>query len=186
MTHEPELAIERDAPTLDTAAKRALIESELRKDASRSDREIARAVGNGICHKTVGAARERLGLANSPVGNAEASQPVTNRHGVTLSPELFPILNAAKRTGEKKFNPFDPDDDCLVAPERLGLACFVNTRDNVVIANGNVRDGIDEMVQIHPADLDGLILRLREIQSEIRDGVYLRDDDADDDAAGGS
>ena len=104
---------------------------------------------------------------------------------MTLSPELFPILNAAKRTGEKKFNPFDPEDDCLIAPERLGLACFINTRDNVVIANGNVRDGIDEMVQIAPADLDALISRLSEIQSEIRDGVYLRDDDEEPDATAG-
>jgi hypothetical protein len=113
--------IERTTETelpLDTAAKRALIETELRKDAGRSDREIARIVG--CDHKTVGSARERLGIA-SPLGNSAPSQTVTNRHGVTLSPELFPILNATARTGEKKFNPFDPDDDCLVAPERLGL-----------------------------------------------------------------
>src|SRR5713101_3948209 len=172
---------EAESP-LDTAAKRALIETELRKDAGRSDREIARVIG--CDHKTVGSARERLGIA-SPLGNAAPSQSVTNRHGVTLSPELFPILNAAARTGEKKFNAFDPDDDCLVAPERLGLACFVNTRDNIVIANGNVRDGIDEMVQVNPADLDALIVRLRDIQSEIRDGVYLRDDQPDDTAGEG-
>jgi hypothetical protein len=164
--------------------KRELIEDALRTDPKKSDRAIAKTFG--VDHKTVGAARARLGLINSPVGNAGASQTVTKRHAVTVSPELFPILNAAKRTGEKKFNPFDPDDDCLIAPERLGLACFVNTRDNIVIANGNVRDGIDEMVQIHPADLDTLISRLREIQSEIRDGVYLRDDDDPDAAAGGS
>jgi hypothetical protein len=51
--------IERTTETelpLDTAAKRALIESELRKDSSRSDREIARIVG--CDHKTVGSARE--------------------------------------------------------------------------------------------------------------------------------
>jgi hypothetical protein len=168
---------------LDTAGKRAVIESELRKDPQRSDRKIAEAVGHGVDHKTIGAARARLGIA-TPLGNAAASQTVTNRHGVTLSPDLFPILNAAKRTGEKKFNPFDPNDDCLIAPERLGLACFVNTRDNIVIANGNVRDGIDEMVQINPTDLDALIGRLREIQSEIRDGIYLRDDDEPDDAVG--
>ncbi len=44
-------------PNLDTAAKRALIETELRADPSRSDRKIAEAIGHGICHKTVGAAR---------------------------------------------------------------------------------------------------------------------------------
>jgi hypothetical protein len=185
MSEVLELNIEE--PKLDTAAKRALIEAELRKDASRSDHEIARVVGNKICHKTVAAARARLRIA-LPLGNSAPSQSVTNRHGVTLSPDLFPILNAAARTGEKKFNPFDPDDDCLVAPERLGLACFVNTRNNIVIANGNLRDGIDEMVQINPLDLDALISRLREIQSEIRDGAYLRDDDPDepDATAGGS
>jgi hypothetical protein len=180
-------AIERPAGELQfeqQPSKRELVEAALRADPRKSDRAIAKPLN--VDHKTVGAARMRLGLVNSPVGNAAASPSVTNRHGVTLSPELFPILNAAKRTGEKKFNPFDPDDDCLVAPERLGLACFVNTRDNIVIANGNVRDGIDEMVQINPVDLDGLISRLREIQSEIRDGVYLCDYDEPDAAASGS
>jgi hypothetical protein len=59
---------------LDTAAKRALIESELRKAAGRSDREIARVVG--CDHKTVGSARERLGLA-FPLGN---SPPTPTEH----------------------------------------------------------------------------------------------------------
>jgi hypothetical protein len=63
---------------LDTAAKRSLIEAELRKDAGRSDRAIAQAVGNGICHKTVGAHRERLGLA-SPLGNSQPT-PTEHRH----------------------------------------------------------------------------------------------------------
>jgi hypothetical protein len=58
---------------LDTAAKRSLIEAELRKDAGRSDRAIADALNNGdkngICHKTVAAHRKRLGIA-SPMGNS--------------------------------------------------------------------------------------------------------------------
>jgi hypothetical protein len=61
---------------LDTAAKRALIESELRKDSSRSDREIARIVG--CDHKTVGTARERLGI-DSPLGNSAAPTPTQFR-----------------------------------------------------------------------------------------------------------
>jgi len=178
---------------LDTAAKRALIESELRKDPSRTDREIERVLNNGnkngICHKTVGAHRRRLGLAspgNSPAAKMTAGDVVgtvanaLSKAGLDPSdPKLFPILTAAARTNEKKFNPFDPnpadpDDLCLVAPERLGLACFVNTRNNVVIANGNERDGIDEMVQVNPADLETLIRRLGEIASEFRDGCYSR------------
>jgi hypothetical protein len=146
---------------LDTAAKRALIESELRKDGSRSDREIAeviKAAAHGTCdHKTVGTVRRKI--ANSPAA-------------------LFPILAAAAaRDEKKKFNPFDPkpadpDDLCLIAPERLGLACFVNTRNNICICNGNMRDGIDEMVQIAATDIPALISRLREIQSEFDDGQY--------------
>jgi hypothetical protein len=55
---------------LDTAAKRALIESELQKDAGRSDREIARIIG--CDHKTVSARRREMGLA-PPLGNSPAS-----------------------------------------------------------------------------------------------------------------
>jgi hypothetical protein len=72
-----ELSPEREAP-LDTAAKRTLIEAELRKDSGRTNREIARVVGNGICHKTVGVARERLGIA-SPLGNSPPT-PTEHRH----------------------------------------------------------------------------------------------------------
>jgi hypothetical protein len=171
-----------ELPLVELPTKRELVVEELRTNPNRSDREIGRICS--VDHKTVAAHRKRLGIA-APLGT---NSPPLSPSGVTLDPALFPILNAATRTGEKKFNPFDPDDDCLVAPERLGLACFVNTRDNIVIANGNVRDGIDEMVQINPVDLEGLISRLREIQSEIRDGVYLRDDDEGepDTAAGGS
>src|SRR5882724_13323332 len=90
MEHEPELVLERDVPALialDTAAKRGLIESELRKDASRSDRAIAQAVGNKICHKTVGAHRERLGIA-SPLGNSPPT-PTEQRHMLIASCKDF-------------------------------------------------------------------------------------------------
>jgi hypothetical protein len=173
------------APSANTiAAKRALIESELQKDASRSDREIARIVG--CDHKTVGTARAKFS-PKAGIGDHVAATPgdVTGIIAHALSsagldpsdPSLFPILTAAAQRNEKKFNPFDPkpdnpDDLCLIAPERLGLACFVNTRNNVVIANGNMRDGIDEMVQLHAADIPALISRLREIQSEFEDGQY--------------
>lgn len=67
---------------LSNAAKRDLIAAELRKDAGRSDREIARTVGHGIDHKTVAATRERLGIA-TPLGN---SQPTaTERRSMLIA-----------------------------------------------------------------------------------------------------
>src|SRR5438270_10933886 len=63
---------------LDTAAKRALIETELRKNPQLADREIARRVG--CDHKTVGSARERLGIG-SPLGNSpQAPTPTEFRN----------------------------------------------------------------------------------------------------------
>ena len=161
------------------ASKRTLIEAALREDPKKSDRAIAKALG--VDHKTVGSVRGQLAAGNSPVGNpAASSDEVVGLIARTLAsngldpsdPTLFPILTAAANRKEKEFNPFDPKDDCLIAPERLGLACFVNTRNNVVIANGNERDGIDEMVQVAPSDLPTLIRRLGEIQSEFADGDY--------------
>jgi hypothetical protein len=88
MNDQAELTIDRDVPTLDTAGKRALIEAELRKDAGRPDREIARVVGNGICHKTVGAHRERLGIA-SPLGNFTPPTPTEHRQMLIDAAEDF-------------------------------------------------------------------------------------------------
>jgi hypothetical protein len=51
------LELTGDDPKLDTASKRALIETELRKDASRSDREIGRVCG--VDGKTVSAVRAK-------------------------------------------------------------------------------------------------------------------------------
>src|ERR1700694_3737906 len=85
-----------ELPLVELPTKRELIEDALRTDPQKSDRAIAKSLG--VDHKTVGAARARLGV-NSPAGKPPASQSVTNRNGVTLSPELFPILNAAPRTG---------------------------------------------------------------------------------------
>jgi hypothetical protein len=85
MTLEPELAIERDVPQLDTAAKRALIEKELRNAASRSDREIARIVG--CDHKTVAARRREMGIAD-PLGNSPPT-PTDRRNMLIAGAEDF-------------------------------------------------------------------------------------------------
>jgi hypothetical protein len=87
MDHEPELAIDRDVPKLDTAGKRALIEKELRENPQRSNHAIARAVGHDICHKTVGAHRTRLGIA-SPLGNFPPT-PTEQRHMLIKGCEDF-------------------------------------------------------------------------------------------------
>jgi hypothetical protein len=72
------LELTAEEPKLDTASKRALIESELRENPQRSDRDIARVVG--CDHKTVGAARERLGIA-TPLGNSpQPPTPTEQRH----------------------------------------------------------------------------------------------------------
>jgi hypothetical protein len=83
---------------IDTATKRSLIEAELRNDATRSDREIARVVG--CDHKTVGAARERLGIA-SPLGNSpppsdQADVSVAFPHGkVSMPPDVATVVQRA-------------------------------------------------------------------------------------------
>lgn len=58
---------ETTLPLVEMPTKRDLITEELRTNPTRSDREIARVVG--CDHKTVGAARERMGIA-SPLGNS--------------------------------------------------------------------------------------------------------------------
>jgi hypothetical protein len=74
LQEKPELAFEEPKPSV--AEKRAAIESELRENPQRSDREISRLVG--CDHKTVSAVRARLGIA-SPLGNSPPS-PTERRH----------------------------------------------------------------------------------------------------------
>ena len=87
---------------IDTAAKRVRIESELQKGAGRSDREIARIVG--CDHKTVGSARDRLGIA-SPLGNSPPS-PTERRHMLIAGAEdlnkLYPPGPAEATTAEEQ------------------------------------------------------------------------------------
>jgi hypothetical protein len=75
---------------LDTAAKRALIESELRKDAGRSDREIGRVCG--VDGKTVSATRAKLAgrAENSPQPRPTAEERVDGaiaKDAVKLAPD---------------------------------------------------------------------------------------------------
>jgi hypothetical protein len=159
-------------------SKRARIEAELRTNSQRSDREIARVLGDGICHKTVGTARTRLGIAFT-VGNSPAA-PATLE---AKTDQAMALINATlhKPPPKPRFNPFDPKEDCMVAAERHGVAVFVNPRNCVVIANGNVRDGIDEIVQVSFVDLPALIAKLQELHTEYLNGLWTPDPYPDDD-----
>jgi hypothetical protein len=141
MTHEPELAIERDVPQLDTAAKRALIEKELRNDASRADREIARVVG--CDHKTVGKIR----------GKTPPSVPIA-------SP---PIAAAVKPDREEpEENHFLPESESMVLPSQPAIAIYTNRYGQIVIRQEATGcDDEDHFVYICPHHLDAVIVRLR-------------------------
>jgi hypothetical protein len=108
-------AIETELP-LDTAAKRALIESELRKDAGRSDREIARIVG--CDHKTVGAARDRLGIA-SPLGNFTPPTPTEHRQMLINAGEAF---DAKYPPGPSEVRAAEEAVDNAIAEGKIGYA----------------------------------------------------------------
>jgi hypothetical protein len=166
---------------LDTTAKRALIETELRKDAGRSDREIARITGAD--HKTVGSWRVKLGIA-SPLGNSPVTSPGTDISLAGATDKATPMINALAKP-KPRFNPFDPKEECLVAAERLGVAVFVNPRNCVVIANGNVLHGIDEIVQVSFSDLPALIAKLQQLHGEYLNGMWTPDPDPAVDDDGG-
>ena len=172
---------------LDTAAKRALIESELRKEAGRSDREIARIVG--CDHKTVGAARERLGIA-SPLGNSPPT-PTERRNMLINACEAFdaktppetaenvvdrmiaegklgdavaarPAAAVKAVVAEPDENYFLPESEDLVLPSQPAVAVYTNRYGQIVIrqeAMGYQDD--DHFVYICPQHLDTLIVRLR-------------------------
>jgi len=148
--------IERTTTTevpLDTAAKRALVESELRKDAGRSDREIARTIG--CDHKTVGAHRERMGIAIPLAANVSPPiSPIT-------SP---PLATAAKPEPEEpEENHFLPESESLVLPSQPAIAVYTNRYNQIVIRQEAT--GCDQtedyFVFVCPQHLDALIVRLR-------------------------
>jgi hypothetical protein len=174
---------------LDTAAKRALIETELRKDAGRSDREIARIVGAD--HKTVGSWRAKLGIA-SPLGNSPPT-PTEQRHmliegckdfdkryppgpsEVTTAEEAVDnaIAKGVVSLGTKcppppgvidepEENYFLPESDSLVLPSQPAIAVYTNRYEQIVIrqeASGFQDE--DHFIYICPQHLDTLIVRLR-------------------------
>jgi hypothetical protein len=133
---------------LDTAAKRALIETELRKDAGRSDREIARIIG--CDHKTVGSARERLGIAT----------PLASSISPPISPLACPPPPGV--VDEPKYDPFAPESEDLVVAHQPAIAVYENTQGAIVIRQcASAYDQDDPIVLVRPENLDALIVSLR-------------------------
>jgi hypothetical protein len=156
MEHVPELALDRDAlnPPLDTAAKRALIEAELREDAGRSDREIARVVG--CDHKTVGSARERLGIAIPLAGNISPS----------ISPPACPPPPGV--IDPPKYDPFDPKEGDMVIPHQPAIAVYGNVAGAVVIIQcTSDMDEADPIIMVRPEHVEKLVAKLRQVAKEV-------------------
>jgi hypothetical protein len=144
---------------LDTAAKRALIETELRKDAGRSDRKIADVVGHGICHKTVGAARERLGIA-SPLGNLAPPTAAIVRLGDKCPPPPGVV-------DEPKYDPFDPKLGDMVIQHQPAIAIYENPFGAIVIRQEcTARDDDDPVIIIRPEHVEKLVAKLRQVAKD--------------------
>jgi hypothetical protein len=147
------LELTADEPKADTAAKRRLIETELRKDASRSDREIERVLGNGICHKTIGAHRKRLGIT-SPLGNSPPT-PTERRH----------MLIEGCKDFDKKYPPGSAEEavdnaiaDGMIANAGTGTGDAVAAR-------------LDITVQAAVDQVHGIVARMREERQALADST---------------
>jgi hypothetical protein len=170
---------------LDTAAKRALIESELRKDSNRSNREIGRVCD--VDHKTVSSRRRALGIAE-PLGNSPPT-PTERRHMLIEGCKDFDRMHSpetaeeavdnaiAKRVvslapgqcppppgvvDEPKYDPFDPKEGDMVIAHQPAVAVYENTSGAIVIiqATADYR-GEDSIILVRPENLDALIVALR-------------------------
>jgi hypothetical protein len=156
---------------LDTAGKRARIEMELHANPNRSDREIARLVGNGVDHKTVGAARERLGIA-SPLGNFQ--QPTGQGDDLVAGStrRVVDIAIASKIppppgvVDPPKYDPFAPGSDDLVVAHQPAIAVYENTAGAVVILQHGGADEEDPIILVRPEHVEKLIARLRKVAAE--------------------
>jgi hypothetical protein len=128
---------------LDTAAKRALIEIELRKDASRSDREIARVVG--CDHKTVAAHRAKP----LPIPSPRTSSPPPGE------------------IDEPEENHFLPESESLVLSAQPAVAVYTNRYGQIVIRQeGGISDDGDHFVYVCPQHVEKLITSIRKVAAE--------------------
>jgi hypothetical protein len=155
-------------------SKRARIEAELRTNSQRSDREIARVLGDGICHKTVGSARARLGIA-APMGNSPAVSPETSSGeeislvGATDKAVAMIASLAKPAPAVPEFDPFEPGSEDLVIPHQPAIAVYENTVGTVVIRQAN--EGLyeeDPVILVRPEHVEKLIAHIRKVAAEAR------------------
>ena len=135
---------------LDTVSKRALIENELKHDANRSDREIARVVG--CDHKTVASARAKTLPTVSP--------PVS-----PWKPDPKPI--------EPEFDPFDKDGEDMIVKHQPAIAIYLNPWNAVVIRqrdDGPSGSGWgDPCVFVNREHIGAVISRLADLLSQLNE-----------------
>lgn len=143
---------------IDTATKRALIEAELRKDPNpnRSHREIARAVGHKIDHKTVAKVR----------GSTIAQTVPTSCP--SISPRACPPPPGV--VDKPKYDPFDPKEGDMVIPHQPAIAVYENTVGAIVIIQSSTDPHEeDPIIMVRPEHVEKLIARIRKVAAEARE-----------------
>jgi hypothetical protein len=157
-------------PLVEMPTKRELIEDELRINSNRSDREIARIVG--CDHKTVGTARERLGIA-APLGNSPtASPPNSPATDISLAgaTDLAKTMMAAiinKPPAVPEWDPFEAGSEEMVIPHQPAIAVYENTAGSLVIRQAcSAYDQEDPIILVRPEHVEKLIARLRYVAKQ--------------------
>jgi hypothetical protein len=187
---KPELAFEEPKPSV--AEKRTAIETALRENPQRSDREIARIVD--VDHKTVAARRRAMGIA-SPLGNSPPT-PTEHRQMLinagkdfdakypqeTAEEVVDPMLAEGKLNyatagsggagtpvvpKEPEFDPFAQDCEDLVIPHQPAIAVYENPFGAVIIRQScTMGDNDDPIIVVRPEHVEKLVARLRQVAKE--------------------
>jgi hypothetical protein len=123
------------------AERRAAIDTALLADPSRSDREIAQAVG--CDHKTV---RTRRGeIRNSPAPGNSPPEAVVGKFDEPNSPPE--VRNSLPAKDGEEFS-WDDNDDQVVLRQQQATAVYRNSAGDLVIRQQNWPDDEDSMIII--------------------------------------
>jgi len=159
-------------PLAELPTKRELLDDALRTNSNRSDREIAREIG--VDHKTVGAARARLGLP-SPLGNSPPVSPVASPGkeislGEATDKAMAMITALTKPPAPPEWDPFEPDSDVLVVPAQPAIAVYENTVGSITIRQpSSDSNEDDELITVRPEHVEKLIARLRFVAKQAQE-----------------